>query len=81
MPKVEINSARCKGCLLCVSVCPKHLLEPADAISEFGVQPVEVVGDPAECIGCMSCVLMCPDAAIEIIEVKAAEPVIGKVGS
>ncbi len=71
MPKVKILTEYCKGCLLCVSVCPKHLLEPADALSEFGIQPVEVVGDPAECTGCMSCVLMCPDAAIEII---AAEP-------
>ena len=78
MPKVKINIESCKGCLLCVSVCPKHLLEPADAINKFGVQPVEVVGDPAECTGCMSCVLMCPDAAIEIIDTTLAS---GKVGS
>lgn len=78
MPKVKIRTDYCKGCLLCVSVCPKHLLAPANAINEFGVQPVEVVGDPAECTGCMSCVLMCPDAAIEIIDTR---PVSEKVGS
>ena len=78
MPRVIIRTDYCKGCLLCVSVCPKHLLEPVEAFSEFGVQPVEVVGDPDECTGCMSCVLMCPDATIEIIDTTPAS---GNVGS
>jgi len=68
MPFVKVNSDRCKGCQLCVAVCPRHLLAVANLLNEIGIQPVEVVGDPAECVGCMSCVLMCPDAAIEISE-------------
>jgi len=66
MPFIKIDSTRCKGCQLCISVCPRHMLALADVLNELGFQPVEVSGDPATCTGCMSCVLMCPDAAIEI---------------
>ena len=66
MPFVKVSSDRCKGCRLCIAVCPRHKLALADLLNELGFQPVEVVEDPADCTGCMSCVLMCPDAAIEI---------------
>jgi 2-oxoglutarate ferredoxin oxidoreductase subunit delta len=71
MPIVKVNSNRCKGCQLCIRVCPKHLLGVAQILNELGLQPVEVVGDASQCAGCMSCVLMCPDAAIEISETSS----------
>ena len=75
MAIVKIRTEYCKGCQLCIEVCPKHLLAVADVLNELGVQPVEVVGDASECVGCMSCVLMCPEAAIEIVDeaVKAGK--------
>ena len=33
MAKVIFNEARCKGCELCLSVCPKKILEKADNIN------------------------------------------------
>ena len=66
MPFIKVDSDRCKGCQLCISVCPRHMLALADALNCLGIQPISVTDDPSNCTGCMSCVLMCPDAAIEI---------------
>lgn len=78
MAIVRIHAEYCKGCRLCIEVCPRHKLALADVLNELGIQPVEVVADSAECTACMSCVLMCPDAAIEIIDKK---PTLKKVKS
>ncbi len=72
MAMVTIRADYCKGCRLCVEVCPRHKLAPADVLNDLGIQPVEVVADSPECTGCMSCVLMCPDAAIEIVDTTSA---------
>jgi 2-oxoglutarate ferredoxin oxidoreductase subunit delta len=73
MPFIKVNSERCKGCQLCIGVCPRHMLALADVLNQLGIQPVQVVGDPSQCSGCMSCTLMCPDAAIEISADQPAE--------
>ena len=56
--KVVIKKDRCKGCELCISVCPKNILAIDDT-------EVSVVNED-ECIACASCGLMCPDGAINI---------------
>ena len=66
--RAQINSARCKGCELCVSVCKQKCLVMAKNLTSKGVRPVEFVEINGECRGCMNCVLMCPDLAIEILE-------------
>lgn len=64
MPKVTINNNLCKGCEMCVSACPKHILELDKKITNSkGYHPAHVT-DIASCIGCGSCVIMCPDIAI-----------------
>lgn len=57
--KVTINPKLCKKCGICVSVCPKRVLE-----IEQG-KPAEAVRNE-DCIGCRSCELKCPDFAIEV---------------
>ena len=63
---LTINDVRCKGCELCVSVCPKGVLyinkEDANAA---GYYPA-AVKEQNDCIGCQSCVRMCPEVAIRI---------------
>jgi 2-oxoglutarate ferredoxin oxidoreductase subunit delta len=66
MAKVTFNEDRCKGCELCVSVCPKKIvIMAADRINEKGYHPATVV-DMDKCIGCTFCAMTCPDVVIEV---------------
>ena len=69
MAKVRILEEYCKGCELCVPVCPHEGLAMSRRVNKRGLRTVEFVGD-AECSGCLNCSTMCPDAAIEIIDDK-----------
>ena len=63
-----IDGDRCKGCGLCVSICPKKVLEISGAVSAKGYFPV-YQARPEDCIVCAMCCTMCPDVAITITEI------------
>ncbi len=65
----RIDENRCKGCGLCVSVCPKNVLEISDSVSPKGYFPA-YQARPEDCITCAVCCVMCPDVAITITEVS-----------
>ena len=66
MPKVTFNEDLCKGCALCVSVCPKKILRMStDRLNNKGFYPAEIT-DQAACIGCAFCATMCPDVVIRV---------------
>ncbi|MBN2706132.1 MAG: 4Fe-4S binding protein [Deltaproteobacteria bacterium] len=65
MGKIEIDSERCKGCGLCVEVCPEAILEIGTGINLGGYQYV-VAMRPEACVGCCRCAEMCPDVAIAV---------------
>lgn len=71
IPHIAVDS--CKGCGLCVSVCPESVLAiDAAHINLKGYYPV--YAESAEsCIGCLSCALICPDVAFTIE--KIGEPI------
>lgn len=63
---LSIREERCKGCELCVSVCPKGVLAiNKEKANPAGYFPATVVKQD-DCVGCQSCVRMCPDVAIRI---------------
>lgn len=63
---VEIASDRCKGCALCVVVCPKHVLALDDArVNALGHHPVRLT-DASACTSCVLCARICPDAVLTI---------------
>ncbi len=69
LKRVTFNEERCKGCMLCIGVCPKKIIEiDTGTINKKGFNPASIKPD-GECIGCMSCVTICPDVAITIEEV------------
>jgi len=70
--KVTIDRNRCKGCELCVHVCPKQVLAMSKEINDKGYFFSHVVNQPA-CIGCRFCGFICPDVAIEIAQLDEAE--------
>lgn len=64
--RVNIKTERCKGCGVCVHVCPKKVLELQPGIlNQAGYTPVTAVR-PEACIGCAQCALMCPDQVLEV---------------
>jgi 2-oxoglutarate ferredoxin oxidoreductase subunit delta len=66
MAKATFDENRCKGCELCVSVCPKKIVVMAeDRINEKGYHPA-TVEDMDKCIGCAFCAMMCPDVVIKV---------------
>ncbi len=64
--KLTFKTDNCKGCGLCVDVCPKHVLALAeDQINKKGHHPV-VALNIEDCIGCAFCATMCPDCIIKV---------------
>ncbi|MDO5014806.1 MAG: 4Fe-4S binding protein [Clostridia bacterium] len=66
MKKLTIREDRCKGCGLCVDVCPKKVLELSEKIiNKKGHHPVQAVNEE-DCISCAFCATMCPDCVITV---------------
>lgn len=65
--QVKILEDRCKGCQLCVKVCPRHLLKLSQHANEKGYLVVEWKHSKTlGCIGCGLCYEICPEQAIRI---------------
>ena len=61
--RVEINAAWCKGCGICIDLCPKEALvkdKKEKAVWQY----------PEKCNRCGLCELRCPDLAIAIRETE-----------
>lgn len=66
--KHVIDKDLCKGCGLCVTECPKNVLEISNEINAKGYFPA-FQARPEDCIFCAICCTMCPDVAIAITEI------------
>lgn len=64
MPYIKIDRERCKGCMLCLNVCPKKQLISDKALNQKGVYPAVFLNE--DCSGCALCAVVCPDMAIEV---------------
>lgn len=63
---VVIDAERCKGCELCVSVCPRDSLRMSEGFNAKGYRPAVWVNADGACTGCALCALVCPDTAIAV---------------
>lgn len=63
--RVTFKEDICKGCNLCVSVCPVDIIFLADRINENGYRPATVV-EQDKCISCAACARICPDTVITV---------------
>ena len=68
----RIDTDRCKGCGLCVTICPKKVLEISEKVNTKGYFPA-FQARPQDCIKCALCCSMCPDVAITISASEDAE--------
>ncbi len=65
MSKITIDADKCKGCALCVDVCPRKCIEISDTFNKTGYHPAIPVNEK-NCTGCGFCYLTCPDVCIEV---------------
>lgn len=65
MIKLWIDERYCKGCLICIDVCPTKAIKSSERINPKGyILPEE--DEMSRCKDCGLCELMCPDLAIAI---------------
>lgn len=67
--KIIIDKERCKGCHLCVSVCPQKVIATSDNANQMGYYPaqfLEAGNEGKTCNACVTCATICPDIAIEV---------------
>ncbi|MFX1486408.1 MAG: 4Fe-4S binding protein [Promethearchaeota archaeon] len=66
---IVIDRELCKGCNICVYMCPTGVLKMSDSPTDKGVHVAEVKY-PDQCTGCLACELNCPDFAIYVRKKK-----------
>jgi 2-oxoglutarate ferredoxin oxidoreductase subunit delta len=62
---VTIEEDLCKGCSICVSVCPTETLSLSKNPNKKG-HYTALQHASEDCIGCNKCALMCPDVSIRV---------------
>ncbi len=70
--RVVIETERCKGCGLCIEVCPPAVLG-LGALNTKGYAAA-VLLDNERCTSCTACVLICPDVAITVFRPRRHGP-------
>jgi 2-oxoglutarate ferredoxin oxidoreductase subunit delta len=63
--KILIDDQFCKGCNLCLHVCPKNIFSEGEGRSRGGYRMPRVDGEK-ECTGCLLCEMTCPDLALTV---------------
>lgn len=66
-PFMEVDAELCKGCQLCLDVCPKHVIAISDKLNSFSYHPAYYIGEG--CTGCGLCFYACPEpGAIRVVK-------------
>ncbi len=64
---VVFDSECCKGCELCVNVCPVSIIELAPGLNSKGYHFSRIKeGSKEKCIACGFCGMTCPDFVIRV---------------
>lgn len=67
--QISINAKLCKGCHICIAVCPHDVLRKSDDVDDRGYFLPLVVALES-CKVCHLCEMECPDFAISVEEVE-----------
>jgi len=70
---IFIDSNRCKGCTLCTTVCPQHIISMStDVLNAKGYHPALLDDPGGKCTGCAICAVICPDVCIHVYRENAS---------
>ncbi len=72
MANIHMDKNCCKGCYICINICPKQVFKPSKKRNKYGTNMPMVFQEEA-CITCRMCERMCPDGAINVVKEK--EPI------
>jgi len=65
MNDVVLDGNYCKGCDICISVCPQKIFAKSKKRNPLGAAIPDVT-HKEKCTGCGLCERMCPDGAISV---------------
>jgi len=66
-PYMEVDPELCKGCQLCIDVCPKECIEISEKLNSSSYHPAQYTGEG--CTGCGLCFYACPEpGAIRVVK-------------
>ncbi len=65
MADITIDKACCKGCDICLSICPKKIFVHSKKRNDYGTNMPEAVNRET-CLFCGMCERLCPDGAISV---------------
>ena len=72
--KITVDKELCKGCHLCIEVCPNHTIEVSKSLNKKGYLPAQFKENSEKgekgCTGCAQCATVCPEVAIEVYRAK-----------
>lgn len=67
--QVYLIPERCKGCKICISLCPRDVLQVSENTNQKGYHLPEVApGKEDSCVHCEFCTMICPEFAIFTLE-------------
>jgi len=65
---IEIDVLLCKGCEICIEMCPVDVFSQSDELSPKGYYLPKVESED-DCNYCRLCEKMCPEFAIHVVKV------------
>ena len=65
--EILVDGKLCKGCHICIAVCPHNVLAKSDKVDNRGFY-LPIVVDLDACVVCRLCEMECPDFAIYVNE-------------
>jgi len=68
MPTLNIEEKGCRGCTLCVDICPVQVFDYAEK------ENLAKVARQDDCIGCLSCYYLCPSQCLTVTDIEVMRP-------
>ena len=65
IPKIVIDQERCKGCDLCLELCPKKIFQESQEMGIKGFR-IRIPKLSTQCSSCGLCKYFCPEGAIKL---------------